>query len=254
MRKSILSFFVITSLYYYAYAQKDAYNYSEESQLFQQVAAVSITAADGKQNLSNIYNGSPLIIAFVYTRCSGICSPFLSNVSENITAMNPSENFKILAVSFDPADKLEDMQNLARSYGLDKDKRWIFATTNQINELIASVGFHPIWDSVKMQFDHEALIVGINQDGYIAKKLTGIRSTNDMSLMIKDLSGDFTVSFPLPGNTSIFSCFNYNPSTGEKEPAIGLLFLAAPFIISLAIVIIISIAAKRYNKSTTYKL
>jgi cytochrome oxidase Cu insertion factor (SCO1/SenC/PrrC family) len=224
-------------------AQADKFNYSEENQIYRLLPEVTITTADGNKKLSELYNQSPLIIALVYTRCSGICNPFLLHLSENISEQNTTANFKIVVISFDSADRMEDMQKLSIRYQLEKNKRWVFAITPQIELLDKSIGFSPVWDNARKQFDHEALLVGVNQEGYIIKKLTGIRNGSDIALLIKELNGVFSVSYPLPGNNSIFSCFHYNPVTAEKKLSLGFLLLIAPFVLSIILVFIIGFAA-----------
>ncbi|MBS1666331.1 MAG: SCO family protein [Bacteroidetes bacterium] len=234
-------------------AQVKKYNYSEESRVYQQVADITIsTNSDGIKKLSDLYSESPLIIAFVYTRCIGICNPFLAELSQNISlsGTDAKQHYKVLVLSFDTSDRVEDMNKLAARFNFENNKHWIFATTQQADILNKSVGFNPIWDGSRMQFDHEALLVGINQYGYVVKKLTGLRNPDDISLLLRELNGVFVASYQLPGNNSLLSCFTYNPATGERKISLGLLLLIAPFVFSLVIVFIMAIIMNRRLKNT----
>ncbi|MCC7050415.1 MAG: SCO family protein, partial [Bacteroidia bacterium] len=167
------------------------YNYSEESNLFKKIADVNILTSKGSQKLSSLYGTSPTIIAPIFTRCSGVCNPFLSNLKETVFHLSNAKEFKILVISFDPKDSLENMLKLAERYELNNNKQWVFATTNQITELNKSIGFSPVWDNTKKQFNHDALLVGINENGYIVKKLTGVREAQSLLTMIKEINNEF---------------------------------------------------------------
>ena len=56
------------------------------------------------------------------------------------------------------------------------------------------VGFNPSWDSIRSQYDHDALLVGINKEGYITKKLIGIRNKSDLELLTGSVNDDFSPS------------------------------------------------------------
>ena len=124
----------------------------------------------------------------------------MTQLSENLQFKGNS--FNVLVLSFDPRDTTKDMELMAARLGLKNKKQWMFGTTNRIEELNQSIGFTPVWDSLRNQYDHDALLVGINSEGYITKKLLGIRQ----------------------GNT----------------PGLGLLFIALPSV--LAILLLVSIS------------
>lgn len=63
-----------------------------------------------------------------------------------------------------------------------------------IEKLNLSVGFNPVWDSIRSQYDHDALRVGINKEGYITKKLIGIRNKSYLELLIRSISDVFSPS------------------------------------------------------------
>jgi len=75
--------------------------------------------------------------------------------------------------------------------------------------------------------------------------LLGIRTVDDLQLMIRSIHNVFIPSYRLPTKSNIFSCFNYDPKTQTNRPGLGLLFVALPAIITFLIVIIIVIKSKR---------
>ncbi|MBV6442515.1 MAG: hypothetical protein EPGJADBJ_04233 [Saprospiraceae bacterium] len=240
MFKSIFCGLSIFCLGAVARAQGPGYVFSEEDKIYQKVADVNI-AYDGEvRSLSGLYSQGPVVIALIYTRCSGVCNPFLLQVKENMLVADSDERSRVLVVSFDPRDGSGEMRRLAIRYGLDNDGGWIFATTPQISELINSVGFNPVWDSVRAQFDHEALLVGINDEGFITRKLTGLRDFNAFTSLLRSIRNEFILSYPLPNENMVFSCFSYNPETGKNQPGTGLLLLLLPALLSLVVVFVLS--------------
>lgn len=237
MRKSFFFFFALVAFSNVVLCNTDnAYSFSEERKLFTPIKNVEIRTAEGKTNLSDLYDKSPIILVLVFTRCTGICSPLLSNVKENIRQQQTNEKYKVLVLSFDSRDSISDMLQLAKRYKLEHDKQWIFATTNQIGPLNISVGFNPIWDSTSQQFDHEALVVGVNGNGYITKKLNGLRASSDFHSLIKEINNEFVLSYPLPRKNMLFSCFTYDPATGKKKISIGMLVMLLPVVFTLLVV------------------
>lgn len=215
---------------------KSAYSFSEEQKLFKPIANVEVRTSKKKIKLSDIYDKSPVILVLVFTRCTGICNPLLSNVQENIRQQQShNEKYKVLVVSFDSRDSISDMLQLEKRYNLEQDKQWIFATTNQIEALNTSVGFNPLWDSTLQQFDHEALVVGVNGNGYIVKKLNGLRASSDFRSLIKEINSEFVLSYPLPQKNMFFSCFTYDPATGKKKISVGMLVMLLPVALTLIV-------------------
>ena len=111
-------------------------------------------------------------------------------MSENIKHLQSNSDFNILVISFDPRDNLQDMTNLSKQYGLENNLQWNFAITDSIDAFINSIGFIPKWDSVIKQFDHDALLVGVNEKGLITKNLLGIRIVEDVHKMISSIKNN----------------------------------------------------------------
>ena len=214
-------------------SQSTDYNFLEETNLYTKVSDINLMTTKGVIKLSEIYDKTPVMLTLVFTRCVGICSPFLNNLTEKINELKTDENFRVLVISFDPEDGVEDMVKMANRYERLDDDQWIFAVSDQIDELNTSIGFFPVWDSSRQQFDHDALLVGINENGFITKKLLGIRDQQAILSVIKEINNAFIISYPLPRENMLFSCFTYDPSTGKKKASFGLLILMLPAIITL---------------------
>lgn len=219
----------------------------EEQNVYEKIynAPLKIDKIKGLSSIENLYEEKPLLIALVFTRCTGICSPFILQLKEQLEFKAIADSFQILVLSFDPKDSKEDMQLMAKRFGLEKNSNWIFAITDSIERLNQSVSFTLIWDSARNHFDHDALLIGINREGFITKKLIGIRKGHDLDLLIASVNNVFSPTFRLPTKNSLFSCFNYDPQTGQNKPGLGLLFIALPAFITVCILILIKLVVRK---------
>jgi cytochrome oxidase Cu insertion factor (SCO1/SenC/PrrC family) len=221
------------------------YGMGEEKLLFQKVFDAEIVQAEGTCRLSSLYSGGPLAVAWIYTRCFGICTPLMVDLAGAAKWLPGELPYKILVLSFDPRDCVDDMRALARRYGLENDPHWIFATSPQMDSLNRSVGFSPRWDSSRNGFDHEGLVGGINDDGYLCRRLSVTGDPRALERLFAETRRHFNPSHPLPGGQSMLSCFSYDPLTGTKKPAAGLLILLlAPFA-TLLLLLGLSVAGRR---------
>ncbi|MGV8090739.1 MAG: hypothetical protein AB2L24_02570 [Mangrovibacterium sp.] len=248
MFKRIVISFIMGSFIFCtaAFPQVNQVDLKEEANIYDKVLDASlITSQEIKLPLSQLYKEKPVLLALIFTRCAGICNPFLFQLKENLQIKIDAGEFTVLVLSFDPRDTREDMLLLSEGLNLDNNEQWIFATTTDIEELNQSVGFNPVWDNARAQYDHDALLVGINKEGYITKKLIGLRDRQDLRLLISSVNDIFSPSYRLPNNNQLFSCFNYNPQTGKNTPGLGMLILALPAIITLLLVVGISYNARQ---------
>lgn len=219
-----------------------------ESGIYQRLPDATIHTTEGAVALSTLYDQSPLILAPVFTRCAGICSPFLATLKGNLSKLNAPTDFRVLVFSFDPEDTPEDMREMAQHYELENDSQWIFGTTDQIEALTDALRFQSKWNEATRQFDHEALLAGVNAQGYIVLKLIGMQSSTDLGRLVSEIRGGFQVAFPLPKADTLFTCFSWDPVTGKARPSLGLLIMAIPALGAGLMVTGISAAARRRRK------
>lgn len=219
----------------------------EEVGLYQQVANVPLQTAAGPTTLEAVYERTPVMVALIFTRCSGVCSPFLMQLSEDLRFVDHARRFRILVVSFDPRDDLDDMQRYAERFGLEDNDRWIFATTPRIDALTSSVAFESTWDSARRQYEHPALLVGVDESGYITRKMAGIRDPKALASLVRTINNEFIPAYPIPGSDALFSCFKYNPQTGKSEPSFGLLILLLPAVATTSLLFAFAALSRKWR-------
>lgn len=92
----------------------------------------------------------PAVIALVYYKCPGICSPLLDGFGEVIQAtdLEPGVDYNAYAISFDHNEGIEDARKWKKNYvaAIDReiqDDGWRFLTGDSVNirKLTESVGF-----------------------------------------------------------------------------------------------------------------
>jgi cytochrome oxidase Cu insertion factor (SCO1/SenC/PrrC family) len=227
-------------------AQIASTGFEEENNIYEKVYDAKLNFnRETNSTLAQLCTRKPVLLALIFTRCSGICNPFLIQIKDNLQFKTDTGEFSVLVLSFDPRDTREDMVHLSERLNLENNKQWLFATTSDINKLNQSVGFNPLWNSIRSQYDHDALLVGINKEGYITKKLIGLRTKSDLELLIRSVNDIFSPSYQLPNKNRLFSCFNFNPETGKNAPGLGLLFLTLPAVITLLLLVGISYMVKQ---------
>jgi len=241
MFKNIIFTIITIGLCIIVNAQTASTGVKEESNIYEKIYDAPLKiVGKGQLSFQELYSKKPLLLALVFTRCTGVCNPFLLRLKENLQFRDKDDSFNILVMSFDPRDSIKDMNLLANRLDVENNKQWIFAVTDSITTLNQSISFHPVWDSIRNQYDHDALLVGINTEGYITKKLIGIRQGHDLDLLIASVNNIFSPTYRLPNKNLLFSCFNYDPKTGKNKLGLGLLFIALPAVLTVLLLISIS--------------
>jgi Uncharacterized protein SCO1/SenC/PrrC, involved in biogenesis of respiratory and photosynthetic systems len=203
---------------------------SEERLLNAAVPDVPLTTATGARfTLSQIAQGKPLLLAFVFTRCPGVCSPFLTSWRSADRALGEKHTYLRLVLSFDPRDTSTDMSTFAHHHTLDGNRDWIFAVgdPNDIQRLAEATGFWWTWDGRQQQFDHSAILAGIRGGRVVRILVGGSMTSARLDELVHEVSGEFVRSYPVPGRVS-FRCVRYDAATGRTTLDWGFALLLIP--------------------------
>lgn len=249
-KSSFLSLLVFILFSSYLQSQDNS-DWREEQNIYEKIYNAHLQLADGSNTtIRQLSSKSPLIVTLIFTRCTGVCYPLLLRLNEELKNAD-SEKFDVLVISFDPRDSIKDMINLSNRFGLENNKDWNFSVTDSIALLNKSVSFNPVWNDSAQQFNHDAYLIGVNNQSYITKKLIGMRDTKSLNALIRSINSEYSVTYRLPSKNNAFSCFNYDPVTGESSPGLGLLFIAIPPALSFLILITIRLVV--YLKKKKFK-
>lgn len=162
----------------------------------------------------------PTILALVYYRCPGICSPLLSGIVDVVDKIDniPGEDFVILTVSFDETDNptlgAQKKKNYLAAFNKPfPSEHWKFLTGDRasIKKLTDAVGFR--FKKQGRDFVHPGLITIIGKDGIISRYLFGISYLPfDLKMALLEASQGRTGPTI---NRVLLYCFSYDPD-GKK--------------------------------------
>ncbi len=191
--------------------------------------------------LSQLWSEKPLLITLVFSRCAGVCSPFLRSLVEATARIGGvGADYRVVVLSFDPDDTLEDMQCMAKTVGVAGRPGWLFGTASaqDIRRLADSMGFWFRRVEGISQYDHPAMLAGV-RNGRVLRILVGANvSPRDLRLVVREIEGDIVLSYALPDPKIPFRCLDYDPSTGRSRLDWGMLVLMAPSILTLLVVLV----------------
>lgn len=219
--------------------------WKEEQKVHSRIHDAPVRLIDGQTtSIWQMSSQKPIVLALIFTRCTGVCNPFILRLKEQLNFSEEDLDFQLVVLSFDPRDQLSDMKTYAKRFDLAQQDNWHFGVTSQISELNQSIAFDPDWDSSRQQFEHDALLAGINTDAYITKKLLGLRSASDLIKLSASVNNGFSPTYQLPNDNMLFSCFNYDPQSGRSFPGLGLVFIALPGVLAFTFVFVIRFLVK----------
>jgi protein SCO1/2 len=203
---------------------------NEERLLNTPVPDVSLTTTSGTRvRLSQIASGKPLVLTFVFTRCAGVCSPFLMTWRAADRAVGRQDTYQRVVLSFDPRDTTDDLSVLRQHLALKENDDWTLAVgdPDDVRRLAAAIGFWWDWDETRQQFDHPAMLAGI-RNGHVVRLLVGGSVTSArLDELVREVSGEFVPSYPLPGRVP-FRCVQFDAATGRMTLDWGFGLLLVP--------------------------
>jgi protein SCO1 len=212
--------------------------------------ATLTTATGARLALSDVGRGRPLLLTFVFTRCAGVCSPFLRSWRAADRAVSRRSAFHRLVLSFDPRDSAADMAILARHLDAERDANWTFAVAaaSDVRRLAAATGFWYDWDDRRQQFDHPAMLAGIRDNRLVRLLVGGTVTSGRLDELVRDVSGEFVPSYPLPGRVR-FRCVQYNAITGRVALDWGFALLLVPVGLTGVTTIVMFAAGARIRRA-----
>ena len=213
---------------------------------------VPLSLGDGRvAQLSSLWRDTPLLITFFYHRCVGTCTPFLRMVRSAVEeAGGLGRDYRVLALSFDPADSAADVQLHAEAMGLANDPNWLFAAADaeSIARITSELEYAYWRDPNSGQYDHESLLVAVDQGRVIRALLGYPMQLSRFRELAWELRGSFVPYYEVPGS-ALLRCFQFDPRTGGSRPDWGLLVLLTPGVTAIGIALAVFIRpARRRNE------
>ena len=217
--------------------------------LYRSVPDVRIRTAGGERSLRALSAQRPLLVGLVFTRCAGVCSPFVGSLRTAVGRVGGAgRDYSVLLLSFDPRDTADDMDALGQRHGLRAGDGWVLGTAapQEVRALADAIGFWWRWDAGRAQFDHPALVAAV-RDGRLQRLLVGAQvAPPRLQEAVREAAGAFVGAYPLPGRV-LFRCFDYDPATGRLRLDWGLLVLGLPALAAAAGTLRLFAAGRRHR-------
>lgn len=189
---------------------------------------LQFTDEDGRRvTLADYFDGEhPVILTLNYYRCPMLCTLQLNGLIDGLNrlAWIPGQQFEIVTVSFDPAEKPAlaklKKQNYMGSYGRPEAARgWHFLTGDEANikTLTDTLGFSYRWDEGSKQWLHAAAVYVCTPTGRTSRYLYGVMyEPQDLRLALVE-AGQGKIGSAL--DQIILFCFHYDAEAGRYAPA-----------------------------------
>lgn len=212
----------------------------------------TFTDKNGKTVALRSLVDKPTIVSLVYYRCPSICKPLLSGVAEVLGKldMKPGEQYRVITISFDPADTPDDSRRMEKNYitGIGKpfpEGAWTFLTGDSANIALITdaVGFR--YKRSGDGFAHPGCLIVLTPEGKVARYLYGLTfMTFDIKMAILEASqGKVT---PTIARVLLY-CFSYD-SEGKRY-VVSVTRVGGAAVILLALVFILVIVLKKRSRS-----
>lgn len=214
----------------------------EAAVVFQTLPDIQIELDDGrKAALSTLWQERPLLLTLVFSRCYGVCSPFLKTIRSVADDVGgTAKDYDFLVLSFDSRDTTDEMKIMAETTGAAGHAGWHFgiATEADIARLTEAIGFQFQWNETSQQYDHPATLVALSETGKVVRVVTGgALSHARFSEVVSELRGDFVPIYPTEADV-LYRCFEFG-ADGVVRPSWGLLILVYPAAITLLLTLTI---------------
>lgn len=223
----------------------------EAAAVFHPLPDIQIELADGhKAALSTLWKERPLLLTLVFSRCYGVCSPFLKTIRSVADDVGgTAQEYDFLVLSFDSRDTTDEMKIMAEATGAGGRVGWHFGIASEadIARLTQAIGFQFQWNETAQQYDHPATLVAVSETGKVVRVVTGgAISHARFSEVISELHGDFVPIYPTDADV-LFRCFEFG-ADGVVRPSWGMLILVYPAAITLLLTVVIFYIV-RYRKT-----
>jgi protein SCO1/2 len=172
--------------------------------------------------LGEYFGKRPVILNLAYYGCTMLCGEVQSGIIGSLRALqfNPSTDFDIVTVSFDPKETPEQaaakkQSLLLRYHRPGAEQGWHFLTGDQrnIEALTKSVGFDYQYDPNSGQWAHAAAVIVLTPQGKISKYFYGVEfAPKDLRFGLIEASQNKIGTIV---DQMLLYCYHYNPATGK---------------------------------------
>lgn len=211
----------------------------ESKHLYMPVPDIDVELIDGRHvRLADLWRDTPLLVTLFYSHCAGTCTPFLRSLHTAVEQNGGlGSEYRVLSLSFDPHDTLENARATAAAVGVESGGAWLFGTSTpaDVARLAEAVGFWYEPVQATNQFDHPSLVAAV-RDGTVVRVLLGTTvNASRLKSALFELKGVYVPLYSRPGENVLFRCLQIDALTQEVRFDWGMLLLVVPGLLALAI-------------------
>ncbi len=197
----------------------------------------------------------PTILLFNYFRCPGICPVLISNTVQviNKIQLEPDKDFRVVAVSFDPADTPEIAREKKANY-LNQMRRpfppdaWHFLTgaAENTKAVADSAGFN--YRRRGDMYEHPGALIALTPEGIISRYLYGTSFVPaEVEMAVQEAAGGQVV--PTISRVLAF-CYTYDPES--RRHVLSITRIVGIVTLILAALFAVLVLRGRLRKKSTY--
>lgn len=184
---------------------------------------LALIGQDGRPIKMGDFAGKATILVWSYYTCDGSCSAVNAELRLLLSAVENQtigEDYKVLTLSFDKNDTLDDLKKFRARLELppDWEKAWTFALLkdpNQIKTMTKKTGFNFFWAPQDKTFYHPNVFILLSTEGRIVRYIYALtNSEKDMRLaLLEARQGNFKINEAI--DFAIGLCYSYNYKEGR---------------------------------------
>lgn len=214
---------------------------------------ISLIDHDGNTVLMDDLLDKPTVLALVYYRCPGICSPFMEAMAQVFSRsdMELGEDFQVLSISFDPREGPELAKTNRNTYhhlvtkDFDPDGwKFFVADSANIRKITEAVGFK--YRRTGFDFLHSSAMIFVSQDGKITRYLHG---TYFLPIDLKMAVIETSEGKSGPSLSRILAyCYTYDPE--GQQYVMNITKVAGTLILFFAVLTFLVLVFKSRKRTT----
>ncbi len=214
---------------------------------------ISLIDHDGNTVSMNNLLDKPTVLALVYYRCPGICSPFMEAMAQAFSRsdMALGKDFQVLSISFDPREGPGLAKTNRNTYHhlVTKDfdpEGWKFfvADSTNIRRITEAVGFK--YRRTGFDFLHSSAMIFVSKDGKITRYLHG---TYFLPIDLKMAVIETSEGKSGPSLSRVLAyCYTYDPE--GQQYVMNITKVAGTLILFFAVLSFLVLALKPRKRTT----
>ncbi|HEU5291983.1 MAG TPA: SCO family protein [Cyclobacteriaceae bacterium] len=237
----------IILLSFLSWQQQDEMQY-----LLKKIPDAEVVISDSlSRNISYWYSQKPVVLTIAYSRCPGVCNPYLLQIRDHISLQGKAiKDFQMMVLSFDPEDNPTQLHKLA---GFTDDSpppaNWTFGVLEKKSKasLLSALGFQT--QMAGELYDHNTVLVLIGTDGKILQRVEGLPANMQWNRLFKELTNEFVPVYSTLDTNVWMSCFRYDPASGTWRMNWGLLLILIPSISTVCLLLLLQMITNRERRN-----